>query len=387
MKNDIKRVKDKIMKQAFLSWSGNLSHKIAVYVKEEILDDLFKNDIDTFISSEMGIGSLSDKTIFSKLASSDFGIVFITAENIEKPWVLFECGGLINKMEKNKLYIITADVHTEMLKRLNDPLSRIQVGQLNKDGFINLIKQICKDILGLDDANYLNIIYRKWSTIETDLNKIIEENKPIPDKYFKQIKYVNSIDDWNLKMPSIFSLYKKELFLLGLNHSFLLDLKNNESRNNFLVMIDSLLNDPTKKIRIMISDIWDNKTIGSYKNMIQQLAVKMENGSIIESLSNKDSNNYLEKVIIRERGESQLKKIINGKQLEIKKIKIIGDTFILIDSAEEDGLCYFSLFTSPGGKLRPVFTFNKKEDNYIFNLYSKFIEQGWNSMSSWVWPV
>jgi hypothetical protein len=94
------------MKQAFLSWSGNLSHKIAVYIKEEILDNLFGNDIDTFISSEMGIGSIADKTIFSKLAASDFGIVCLTAENIEKPWVLFECGGLINKMENNRLYLL-----------------------------------------------------------------------------------------------------------------------------------------------------------------------------------------------------------------------------------------------------------------------------------------
>jgi len=83
---------------------------------------------------------------------------------------------------------------------------------------------------------------------------------------------------------------------------------------------------------------------------------------------------------------AQLKRIINGRQLEIKKIKIVGDTFIFIDPAEEDGLCYFSLFSSPGGKLRPVFTFNKKNDNYIFNLYSNFIEQGWNSMSDLIWP-
>jgi hypothetical protein len=67
--------------------------------------------------------------------------------------------------------------------------------------------------------------------------------------------------------------------------------------------------------------------------------------------------------------------------LEIRKIKIICDTFVFIDQSEEDGLCYFSLFTSPGGKLRPVFTFNKKDDNYIFNLYSQFLNQGWNSMS------
>jgi len=30
-----------------------------------------------------------------------------------------------------------------------------------------------------------------------------------------------------------------------------------------------------------------------------------------------------------------------------------------------DGVCFFSLFSSPCGKLRLVLTFNKKDDNYI----------------------
>jgi hypothetical protein len=375
------------MKHAFLSWSGNLSHKVIEYIKNEILDNIFKNKIETFISSEMGISSIADKTIFTKLTKSDFGIACITSENIEKPWVLFECGGLINKLENNRLYVITVDVNTEMLKRLNDPLLRIQVGQLNMDGFVNLINQICKEVLKIDAANYLNLLYQKWDKFEHDLKVIVKKNEPLPNTYFKQIKYVNNIDDWNLKIPSIFSLYKKELFLTGINLTFLLDLKNSDGKKNFLEMIDSLLIDSNKKIKIMISDIWDDNIVESYKNLYHNLAVKMENENVIESLSHKDSEHYLEKLITRERGETQLKIIKNSKQLEIKKIKIAGDTFVFIDKSEEGGLCYFSLFSSPGGKTRPVFTLNKKDDNPIFNLYSNFIDQGWNSMSDLVWPL
>jgi len=60
------------MKKAFLSWSGNLSHKVVVYIKEKIFDHIFNNEFDTFISSEMGIGSIADKTIFAQLTASDF---------------------------------------------------------------------------------------------------------------------------------------------------------------------------------------------------------------------------------------------------------------------------------------------------------------------------
>jgi hypothetical protein len=62
-----------------------------------------------------------------------------------------------------------------MLKRLNDPLSRIQIGQLNKEGFVNLTKQICKDVLKVDDASFLNLIYKDWDAFESDLKAIIEK--------------------------------------------------------------------------------------------------------------------------------------------------------------------------------------------------------------------
>jgi hypothetical protein len=337
----------------------------------------------------MGVGTVSDEAIFKKLASSDFGIVCVTAENIENPWVLFESGGLINKMKQDSLFVMLADIKIEMLQRLNPPLARLQTGQLNRAGLVNLTRQICKNVIGIDDDNNgkdLNLIHSNWDSLERYFNEAIEKYKPLPNKYQKQIKYVNGIDGWNLNIPSIFSIYKKELMLVGLNHSYVLDLTIKNQEENFLAMVDSLLMDQAKKVKILISDIWDEYVIGSYKNMIQTLSVEIENKNITDSLANPGSEHYLEKVITRARGEAQLERIKSAKQLEIRKIKLVGDTFVFIDPLEEDGLCYFSLFSRPGGKLRPVFTFTKKDDVYIHDLYSNFIAQAWNNMSKPVWP-
>lgn len=56
------------------------------------------------------------------------------------------------------------------------------------------------------------------------------------------------------------------------------------------------------------------------------------------------------------------------------------------NKTEENSLCHFSLLTSRGDLDRPVFVFNKRDDTSIFNSYSGFIEEGWNSMSNRVWP-
>jgi hypothetical protein len=152
-------------------------------------------------------------------------------------------------------------------------------------------------------------------------------------------------------------------------------------------MIDTLLADSNKTVKILISDIWDEYVISSYKNMIQQMSRSFEIDNLNKSLINKDSEYYIENVIIKSRGEESLRKIKQYRQLEIRKIKIISDTFVFVDPGLDSGICYFSLFTSPGGRLRPVFTFNKKDDNFIFNTYHNFIDGGWHNMAEPVWPV
>jgi hypothetical protein len=58
-------------KQGFLSWSGTLSHEIATYIKDEILDSLFGDSIEPFISSEIGVGNLSTEEIFTRLTKNE----------------------------------------------------------------------------------------------------------------------------------------------------------------------------------------------------------------------------------------------------------------------------------------------------------------------------
>jgi hypothetical protein len=374
-------------KQGFLSWSGALSGEIVSYIKRDILDPVFGDRIEPFISSEIGAGSLFAPEIFGRLKNSDFGIVCITAENIEKPWVSFECGGLIKNGKKDNLYVILVDISIEMLRRLNQPLSEFQAVRLDRDGIINLIKKISASILEVESAGYENRIHRNWDTHAEKFADILQRHKPAPSNYYRQIKYMNAIGDSNLSIPSVFSIYKQSLFFAGLNHSFVLDLTIPEQRDNFLIMVDSLLGDINKKVRFLISDMWDDQVIGSYKNMIQKMARSFEIGNLTQSLKNKDSEHYIENVIIRNRGEEYLRKIKENRQLVIRKIQIIGDTFVFVDPESDNGICYFSLFTSPGGRSRPVFTFNKRDDNSIFNTYHNFIEEGWHNMSEPIWPI
>ena len=51
--------------------------------------------IDPWISSkDIDRGSIWFNEIFDELKDTNFGIVFVTKENQDKPWLLFESGAL-----------------------------------------------------------------------------------------------------------------------------------------------------------------------------------------------------------------------------------------------------------------------------------------------------
>ena len=79
--------------KVFISWSGELSRRVA-----EILRGWLPNvnqKLDTFVSSQdIEMGSRWEEGIAGQLAGTHCGILCLTPQNREKPWVLFEAGAL-----------------------------------------------------------------------------------------------------------------------------------------------------------------------------------------------------------------------------------------------------------------------------------------------------
>ncbi len=79
----------------FLSWSGAESKKIAKKLKEELLY-FFDNKIEVFFSAEdIPSGSEWFAKIKTELQTCKVGILCITKENFDSPWINFESGAMI----------------------------------------------------------------------------------------------------------------------------------------------------------------------------------------------------------------------------------------------------------------------------------------------------
>src|SRR5205809_828915 len=81
------------MSKVFLSWSGETSHSVAMALYEW-LPAIIQN-VKPFMSSEdLRKGGRWSKDLAVELEQTNFGIICLTPENLEAPWIMFESGAL-----------------------------------------------------------------------------------------------------------------------------------------------------------------------------------------------------------------------------------------------------------------------------------------------------
>ena len=88
--------------KVFISWSGDLSHKVAIVIRDWLPAIL--QYVEPYVSSEdidKGVRWSSD--ISKELDNSKFGILCVTKENFEAPWLNFEAGALGKSFETGRV--------------------------------------------------------------------------------------------------------------------------------------------------------------------------------------------------------------------------------------------------------------------------------------------
>ena len=94
----------------FISWSGQRSKNVAEYLRTWIPKVI--QSVKLWMSSEdILAGDRWNRDIAVELEKSKFGIICLTPENMNKPWILFEAGALAKTIDKTLVcpYLIDLD--------------------------------------------------------------------------------------------------------------------------------------------------------------------------------------------------------------------------------------------------------------------------------------
>lgn len=156
--------------KVFLSWSGDLSHKIAITFRDW-LPSVIQSLIPYVSSEDIDKGARWSTDIARELENSNFGILCVTRDNINAPWLNFEAGALSKTI--NKAHVIPF-IFGIKRSEVDGPILQFQSTIFEKEDIKKLINTLNKandSEMLLDDR--LDKSFDVWyPTLETELNKL-----------------------------------------------------------------------------------------------------------------------------------------------------------------------------------------------------------------------
>src|SRR5262252_1871874 len=120
----------------FTSWSGERSKAAALGLKS-LLQDLFEDAVSVFVSDHISAGEPWAQRLGAELERSEFGILCLTQENFQAPWLLFEAGAIAKKFGAARVVPYWIDELSESAER--SPLAQFQHVRADREGTYRLV--------------------------------------------------------------------------------------------------------------------------------------------------------------------------------------------------------------------------------------------------------
>jgi TIR domain len=141
----------------FLSWSGEHSHEIAA-----LLRDWLPNVVPSarpWISSEdIAKGLVWPTELNQSLASCDIGVVVLTPDDLDSPWLLFEAGVLFKARGERPVFTLCCGVEPPIV----GPLGQFQTTRCDAKDMLRLVQDINSAIGGNHDKNRVQGWFEKF---------------------------------------------------------------------------------------------------------------------------------------------------------------------------------------------------------------------------------
>ncbi len=154
----------------FISWSGDRSKAVA-----EILQEWMKCVLQAtrpWISTrDIDRGAIWFTEINDQIKDTTIGIICLTPENKNNPWILFEAGALAKGLPSNRVCTLLIDLKSTDLE---PPLSQFNHTFPDKNSMLDLVRTLNKGLgqNGLDGRILDQVFSTYWSHFERKYNEI-----------------------------------------------------------------------------------------------------------------------------------------------------------------------------------------------------------------------
>nr|SPS05746.1 putative toll-Interleukin receptor [Candidatus Nitrotoga fabula] len=161
----------------FISWSGTRSQKVANLISDWLCCVI--QAAKPWISTrDLDRGSFWFGEINNQLKDTSVGIICLTQENKNRPWILFEAGALAKGLSTSRVCTFLIDLEP---RDIEDPLAQFNHTFPNQESVLALVRTL-NDALGtsgLDIRILEQVFYTYWPQFENGFKNALANTEPI----------------------------------------------------------------------------------------------------------------------------------------------------------------------------------------------------------------
>lgn len=164
----------------FISWSGDRSKAVALALNNWI-PKVIQSANPWMSAEDISTGSRWGGELNSQLENTAVGIICITPENQQSPWLHFEAGCLSKSLAESKVMPLLLDMPPG---QLSGPMSQFQAVQSTKVGLKKIVESINESLGGLrlKEIDLDEIFDVWWPKLTSQLESIQPYNDVIPKR-------------------------------------------------------------------------------------------------------------------------------------------------------------------------------------------------------------
>lgn len=166
--------------KVFISWSGERSKAIADSLRRWF-PSVLQAVRPYFSPDDIAKGSRWSPEISKELEASRVGLLIVTPENQEAPWLLFEAGALAKNLDRAKVCpLLFAEMEPTDVK---GPLVQFQAAQFSKDEMKRVIKMMNAELAEAAlTADVLDNVFEMWwPRLEAQIVDVLKDHDEKPE--------------------------------------------------------------------------------------------------------------------------------------------------------------------------------------------------------------
>ncbi len=374
-----------------LFWSGSLGRR-AAELHEALLAEVFPA-VRTFISTRITAGDSWFESIQEEIGQTRVGLFFLTPDSLESPWRPYECGHLAARAGDSRAVIpVRVGVAQSLVDARAPYLQPHHAAEFGTSFAFQMLSLAVASQLG--DARPTGELQTSagtaWARHSDETAALFTAVKQaVPNPYEGTVRYARSINQSNFNMPGIFEVVESELFLVGINHAFVLNVQH-DPRNLVALARRMLERGATRRARFLISDLWNPSVAACYRALVHDPVAQRELESFSAVYRTPSSPDYIQSVLTRHLGEDSVQRLVVERLIDIRTYPTILDTFWFVDGRTGRGKAQLSPANAAGGTDRPFFLCGEDaqshEEPAIFTYYYNLADTAF-SVARRLWPV